>query len=328
MPVGRCSSCGAVYAYDISGRNLGAAFVEALVFACNLDWDLAWSLLPEEDYLQQDVAKYDVQTHRIVPGGFYQGRKISGTLFFVKLQQDLQEVTQEGVKQKLERAAAVILPPAEDEHTEAVTYSKTEIEELVKAYEIEPILRAARHDKKTVRHLQRLLCSNDDLLRLRAADILGRASAVTAASDPKAAVALLQGLFYPFTYSNASSWGSIEAIGEIIANVPTLFAGYISQLYQFLEDEQLQPNALWALSRIARVRPDLVRRATTRVLPFTRSPDPRTRGYALWFLGNLGAPEAEESLALMEDKNKLVNIYEDGQIVKKSYRQLVPRSLS
>jgi HEAT repeat protein len=327
MPVERCASCGAVYTYDVSGRNLGAAFVEALVFACNLDWDLAWSLLPEEDYLQQDVKKYDIETHRVVPGGFYQGRKISGALFFVRLQHDLQEVTQEGVKQKLERAAAVLLPPA-DQDTEEITYTKTEVEELVRAYQVDPILRAARHDKKTIRHLQRLLCSNDDLLRLRAAEILGRASAITAATEPKAAVALLQGLFYPFTYSNASSWGAIEAIGEIIANVPTLFAGYISQLYQFLEDEQLQPKVLWALSRIAMVRPDLVRRATTRVLPFTRSANPETRGYALWFLGNLGVPEARESLTLMEDINEEVNIYEDGQIVQKTLSQLIPEGLS
>jgi len=48
MPVGSCT-CGAVYAYDATGHNLGAAFVEALVFACNWDWDLAWGLLPEED---------------------------------------------------------------------------------------------------------------------------------------------------------------------------------------------------------------------------------------------------------------------------------------
>ena len=52
MPVGACS-CGAVYAFDVTGHNLGTAMIEALVFGCNGDWDLAWDLLPEEDYLQK-----------------------------------------------------------------------------------------------------------------------------------------------------------------------------------------------------------------------------------------------------------------------------------
>ena len=46
MPVGACK-CGAVYTCDVTGHNLGTAMSEALVFACNGDWDLAWDLLPD-----------------------------------------------------------------------------------------------------------------------------------------------------------------------------------------------------------------------------------------------------------------------------------------
>ena len=65
MPVGRCT-CGAVYACDITGHNLGSALIEALVFACQGDWDLAWELLPEDDYLEKEVFNYDLETHLIV----------------------------------------------------------------------------------------------------------------------------------------------------------------------------------------------------------------------------------------------------------------------
>jgi hypothetical protein len=36
MPLGACS-CGAVYACDVTGHNLGAAMIEALVAACDGD---------------------------------------------------------------------------------------------------------------------------------------------------------------------------------------------------------------------------------------------------------------------------------------------------
>ena len=46
---GKCG-CGAVYVFDRGGHNLGDAYVDALAYACNNDWDKAWSLVPDEDY--------------------------------------------------------------------------------------------------------------------------------------------------------------------------------------------------------------------------------------------------------------------------------------
>ena len=106
MPVGSCS-CGAVYACDETGHNLGSAMLEALVFGCDLDSDLAWGLLPEEDYREEIVEHYDYVKHLIVPGGFHEGRRISGALFFIRLHEDVQEVTSEGVQKRLDKATAV-----------------------------------------------------------------------------------------------------------------------------------------------------------------------------------------------------------------------------
>ena len=35
FPLGVCGYCGVVYVYDTTGHNMGAAFIEALLFACN-----------------------------------------------------------------------------------------------------------------------------------------------------------------------------------------------------------------------------------------------------------------------------------------------------
>jgi hypothetical protein len=60
FPLGLCAHCGAVYAYDATGHNLGAAFIEALLFACNEDDDLAFSLSYGEDYADAIMGNYDI----------------------------------------------------------------------------------------------------------------------------------------------------------------------------------------------------------------------------------------------------------------------------
>jgi hypothetical protein len=87
--LGGVCECGAVYACDPTGRNLGEAFADALPYACNQDWDLAWSLTPGEDY-EQMVLNYDLRTHRISPRqgpAYYRASK--GKILFVKLREGI-----------------------------------------------------------------------------------------------------------------------------------------------------------------------------------------------------------------------------------------------
>jgi hypothetical protein len=73
-------SCGAVYVYDQSGHNLGDAYVDALIFACEGDADKAWSLTPDEDY---EVMELGYDSRR---GKFSQARKMkTPTYLFIRL---------------------------------------------------------------------------------------------------------------------------------------------------------------------------------------------------------------------------------------------------
>lgn len=76
---GRCA-CGAVFAYDRSGHNLGEAYVDVLAYACNYDWDRAWSLVPEEDYEIRELS-HDRRRNRFTR---QQGRNIP-TFLFIRL---------------------------------------------------------------------------------------------------------------------------------------------------------------------------------------------------------------------------------------------------
>jgi len=326
MPVGSCS-CGAVYACDETGHNQGSAMIEALVFGCNMDWDLAWSLLPDEDYKQEIVEHYDYVRHLIVPGGFMDSRRISGVLFFVRLHEEVQEVTSDAVQQRLKQAAS---PPVSGKKAASGTkksLSKKEIEALVREFRVEPILDVAGEDKKIIRNVQRLIYSGDDLFRKRAAEVLGRACAVIAEEKPGAVSKLLQGLFYAISDTAAFTWGAFEAIGEIISHRPDLFAGYVAQLYQFLADKNRRAQALQAIGRVALARPDLLRKHTFHFFIYLKDSDPAVRGHAAWLLGNLGAYEAKGDLEQLLNETHHLQIYVNGNLETRSIGQVASEAL-
>jgi hypothetical protein len=89
--MGNCE-CGAVYASDPSGFNIGAAIVECLVHACDDNWDLAWDLLPEQDYLTGRIEDYDEVTHQVVETRNLDGRIIRGVLYFIRLQESVADL--------------------------------------------------------------------------------------------------------------------------------------------------------------------------------------------------------------------------------------------
>jgi len=325
MPVGSCS-CGAVYACDVTGHNLGAAMIEALVFGCNMDADLAWGLLPEEDYMEEIVENYDYVNHLVIPGGFYEGRRISGALFFVRLHEDVQEVTSTGVQKRLEQAGSLESKKRGNRST-TKPLSKKEIEEYVRQFDFDPIVSVAGHDRKLIRNLQRLLYSGDDLFRKRAAEILGRACAVIGEKDPGTVSKLLQGLFYSISDTAAFTWGAFEAIGEIIRHRPDMFAGYVPQLYQYLPDKTRRAQVIEVIGRISQQKPDLFRKSTFHFIPFLNDPDPVVRGYTAWLLGNLRADETREDLEKIRQETNEIPIYENGELKHKTLGTVATEAL-
>lgn len=329
MPVGACT-CGAVYACDVTGYNQGAAFIEALVFGCNQDWDLAWELLPEEDYLVKTVENYDYETHLIIPGRSQDGRRISGILYFVRLQPDIREVTAPGVRGKLNQAATLSRREGEDRgHPPgARQYNKGEIAGLVREYRVPPLLAIARQDRRVINDLQRLLYATEELLRLRAADILGQVAAIIAARDPEIIANLLQRLLASVSDPGAAGWGAVDAMGEIIAGTPAVYAGYIPQLYAFLEDPALRSRVLRALGRITRVKPELLQGAALHFLSYLKDRDPEVRGYAAVLLGHLDTGAAREDLKRLAGDNFIIGVYHEGVIEEHTVGELATAALA
>ncbi|MBN2034443.1 MAG: HEAT repeat domain-containing protein [Deltaproteobacteria bacterium] len=325
MPVGACD-CGAVYACDVTGHNLGAAMIEALVFACNGEWDLAWDLLPEDDYLEKQVDNYDDENHLIVHSSAYQGRRISAKLYFIRLHKDIREVTEEGFRKQLEKSA-LTQARYSPKKREKRFFTKKDVEDLVRAYDVKSILSLAEKDTRILPDLRRLLYSAESLLRWRTADILGKASALIAARDPGAVSKLLRGLFTSIVDTAASSWGAVDAIGEIITNRPELFAGYLPELVQLTKEKTLLVEVLRALGNIAEANPHLMQKSTFRLIPLLDDSDPETRAYAAILVGNLRANEVKEDLTRLKEDKAAIEIYRSGVLEKRTIGEIASESI-
>ena len=311
MPVGRCS-CGGVYACDVTGHSLGSAMIEALVVSCNGDWDLAFDLIPDEDYVEKEVENYDLETHLIIHSGAYEGRHVHGVLYFIRLHEDVREVTEEGTRRLLEKA----LPVSKERPMKrrGKNFSKRQVEAFVEDYRMDALVELAGQDKRILRDIQRLLYSADPLIRCRAAEAMGRTSSVIARKDPAIISRLLQGLFTSISDTAASSWGYIGAIGEIIHHNPDQFLGYVPELYGFMRDRALLPEVLDALGKIAQNKPEALRKKAYYFIPLLQDEVPQIRAYAIMLLGHLHTREARDDLLnLLEDRTPVV-LYRNGRL--------------
>ncbi len=308
MPLGVCS-CGAVYACDVTGHNLGSAMIEALVHACTGDWDCAWDLTPDEDYLDKQLKNYDLETHHIIHAGVYEGRRIAGVLYFIRLNKPVEEKTSPVRPDRPVSPIAGTASPRDPRRSS----SKQEVEDLIRSYDLDPLLEIAGQDKRVLRDVKRLLYAAEKLFRWRAAEALGKISAVIATKDPGAISKLLQGLFTSVSDTAASSWGSVDAIGEIISALPDHFSGFLPQLVQISRDASLLPEVLRAMGKIAETRPDLLRRYSYPMIPLLRNPDSEVRGYAAILLGHLKAYEAKEDLMKLKQDMAPIDVYRAGQ---------------
>src|SRR4030042_5878144 len=171
FPVGACENCGAVYSYDATGHNRGAAFVEALLFACNYDDYLAFSLSAGEDYSDAIVEHYDSITHSVINGDSLDDRAVRGVLIFVKLNREFQEVTGEKVKEKIKVAL-----PYSPTKLRSEKFSREKVRKSLSENKFEEIIALAEEDARVISELHRMLYTPDIKLRWRIIETLSEAS--------------------------------------------------------------------------------------------------------------------------------------------------------
>jgi hypothetical protein len=322
FPLGACEHCGAVYAFDATGHNQGAAFIEALLFACNNDDYLAFSLSAEEDFRDAVVEHYDVMTHRVAPEGHFDDRYIRGALIFVKLNKEFQEVTEHKVKERLRTALPVTKQKLRSEN-----YSKEKVHRYALENNLEDLVALAGEDSRVLSELQRMLLTPDENLRWQVIDIIGAVSARVVEKQLKKINTFLYRLLYSANDSASSAWGALEASGAIIGANPDFFGEYCPTMLSFLQYKHLRKEVTWAIGRIATTKPELVKYAFRPLCSFLSDSDPFIRGYAAWALGNLGFSDAIDELKKLITDHQRLSLYRGGELQEVTVAQLATEAI-
>ncbi|MFT5700554.1 MAG: hypothetical protein ACI8ZB_003429 [Desulforhopalus sp.] len=314
FPVGRCL-CGAVYTCDATGHNVGAAIVETLVFACNDNSDLAWELLPEDDYLTGRIENYDEDRNEVVAKKNVDGRAVRGVLYFVRLHTDMQDIAKR-VKDKKEETLQQIIPSLKKERTYVVEpapekghvplkANKRLVKQLVESTDIDQLVGLCLDDKKTLRLMQRLLYDADDAKRWHTAYVIGKVCERVSTRDPGSVSQLMHRLFEACSDSAATPWGMIEAIGYIISLRPDIFGAFARYLINYISEPSTRNQVLWGLAEIAGDRPDLIRKTPFyNLFHFLQHPEAQVRGQVARLLGRIRATEAAVQLMGLTDDNE------------------------
>jgi HEAT repeat protein len=322
--VGRCQ-CGAVYSCDPTGHNIGSAIVETLVLACDNNWDLAWDLLPEDDYLTGRVEDYDETTHQVVNTRNLDGRPVRGVLYFVRLHTAINEISRRVKEKKMAQASqlnigaeqsSIALEPALDPKRKRLKATKQEVKRYAELGDIDSLVALSFDDKKTLRLLQRLLYEPDEQQRWRIARLIGQVTSRVAGREPGQVAELVHRLFEACSDSAATPWGMVETLGEVIAGRPDIFGAFTRHLLNYMGDSSTQSQVIWALSKIARVRPDLIRETPFyNLFHFMSHPDPAMRGQVARLLGRIKATEVTNQLVALTDDMAELSIWEDAECV-------------
>jgi len=335
FPMGICE-CGAFYVGDATGHSIGAAMVECLVSACNDQWDLAWELIPEEDYLTGTIENYDEVTHQVVVKRNLDGRAVRGVLYFVRLHKDAAELIKR-IEQKQEALRSnpdntgEAQPVATDPGIEPVRdpkrlrkrADKQFVKQLAQHADIDGLVDLYLDDPKTLRYLQRLLYEPDPAARYRIAWIIGQVCGRIATREPGPVADLLHRLFEACSDSAASSWGMVETIGAIIAARPDIYGAFTRHLFNFMGDPGTREAVLWGLGEITATRPDLIRKIPFYSLfPVLNDSDPIMRGLTLRILGRIKAKEAGLQIMALQNDDASITVYEQGTLVTTTVAEL------
>ncbi len=315
FPIGNCQ-CGAIYALDHTGHNIGSAMVDCLVHACKGNSDLAWDLIPDEDYLTSRVEKYDPITHQIVDTGHLDGRYIRGVLYFVRLNREIVEVA-ESAKPRASAMMGELSPipmePARDPKRKKRRVNKAQITKLVNDGDIDQLVDLLFDDSKVLRFMQRLLYDPDPAKRWYYAHMLGQVAGRFSTRKPGAISDLLHRMYEACSDSAATHWGLFEAIGSIISARPDIYGAFARHLLMHRNVDSATANVVWALAAIAKPRPDIIRATPIySIFPFIEHEIAEVRGHMALLCGRINATEIKGQIESLVDDSTPFTLYEQG----------------
>ncbi|MFO0754733.1 MAG: HEAT repeat domain-containing protein, partial [Thermodesulfovibrionales bacterium] len=205
---------------------------------------------------------------------------------------------------------------------------KERVRELLAMRSLEEITLLALQDRGVIRLLISLSYDREDVLTWRAGEALGSISRAFAHDRVEVIRDTIRRLLWSMgEESGGIGWSAAEALGEIVAGNPDGLADIVPLIWSFREEEMFRAGILWAMGRIASVRPGLVRFILEELPFFLGDPNPAVRGYAVWVLGILEKEGVRGQVGALRDDPALVPFYRDGDLVTRTVGEIAAEAL-
>src|SRR5271169_273918 len=274
---GSCE-CGAVYVCDLTGHNAGEAYMEALALAKG-NWQI--NDMDEDVDYETDDMNYDIHSHQRV---FSQGLgSPAGKLVFVKLKLPNEECSLQSRKKS---AAPQPATTREACTRESKLNKKARLEALLELRAYDEVAGMAMQDKGVIRLLISLSYDRQDVTSWRAIDAIGVISR-TFSKDSHEKLGVIRDTVRRLLWSMGEEsggigWSSPELLGEIVTGDPDSFNDIVPILWSYRDEEMFRAGIVWAMGRIAMIKPGLVGFIVDDLLQMLEDKNPAVRGYAIW----------------------------------------------
>ena len=202
---------------------------------------------------------------------------------------------------------------------------KKKVARLLAENDREGLMSLLEEDRRVISRLNRLIFDDDTLIRWRAVRALGW----IAAEDPYLLEKIIGRLIYTLNDDSGSiGWMAPQALGEICANDPDLVEDFFPIVISSAHLDVFRPGAIWAVGRVAPIRPDLVEDTGPMLEGCLKDPSAEVRGLACWALANLDyRPSAEAIRYLVKDPSALT-FFEDGVLMERTVGEMAESALS
>ena len=123
--------------------------------------------------------------------------------------------------------------------------------------------------------------------------------------------------------SGGIGWSSPELLGEIVTGDPDAFNDIVPILWSFRDEDMFRAGILWAMGRIAVIRPDLVVFTLPDLPGMLEDKNPAVRGYTIWLMGVLdpGGSCNQQIPRFLGDSGP-VPFYREGKLVERTVAEI------
>ncbi|MFC1839318.1 DVU0298 family protein [Thermodesulfobacteriota bacterium] len=189
---------------------------------------------------------------------------------------------------------------------------------------------------KLINALFSFLYHKNPVIKWNTVIAMGAAVSELADQDMESARNIIRRLMWNLNdESGGIGWGSVEAMGEILAVNAALAREYASVLLSYgredgnyQEHELMQRGVLWGIGRLYEARPEITgKEAAEHIIPYIKSNDATVRGLAARVLGILEYDKSRSELELLTGDETPVQLFLKNRQITSTVKEQAEKAL-